>query len=107
MGAYKRQLNQKQQKKKRKRYKKYTKGVRKDRINRKLEHAKRERALEKKEQLYKKLGIRPPVLEQTKAIWLTSRGYRLLRQAKKKQNLSMAQILDNILFEALGEKTEE
>lgn len=105
MGAHKRALHQAQDRKRAKRRKKYnkpSKGLRQERLDRNQELVRRERDVTAKEKMYKKLDIRQPVLEQAKTIWLTPRGYRLLRQEKRRKNLSMAQILDDLLLETLG-----
>lgn len=41
-------------------------------------------------------------LEQYKQIWLTKEAYDYLREKKKKEKISMAKILDNILKENMN-----
>lgn len=43
--------------------------------------------------------FRASELEQFRQIWLTTKSYSYLRDEKKKQKISMAKILDNILKE--------
>jgi len=42
---------------------------------------------------------RNPELDQYKNVWLTEKSYKLLRDQKKLQKLSMAKIIDNLIIE--------
>jgi len=46
--------------------------------------------------------IRLPVLEKFKPVWLTSEAHQILREQKKKQGESMAQIVNNLILEKYG-----
>lgn len=47
----------------------------------------------------KEIKYRKPELEQYKSVWLTKEAFKLLRKEKKKQKLSMAKILNNLIIE--------
>lgn len=41
---------------------------------------------------------RKPELDQYKSIWITKKAYNILRIQKKKQQLSMAKLVDNLII---------
>lgn len=43
-------------------------------------------------------NIRKPVLEQYRATWLDREGYKILRKAKEKTSLTMAQLVKNAIL---------
>jgi len=49
-----------------------------------------------------KYKFRKPELDQYRASWLTKSGYELLRIEKKRQGLSMAKLIDNLIKEKYG-----
>jgi len=48
-----------------------------------------------------KYKYRKPELEQYRAIWLPKEVYKILRNEKKKQKISMAKIVCNLIIEKL------
>ena len=46
--------------------------------------------------------IREPELDQYRSIWLTKEGYTLLRKEKRKQKISMAKIICNLILKEYG-----
>lgn len=95
MGIHKRAQDQKKDEQRRKRAEQKFSAPKKKK--KKLTQEEKNIALTRK-------GIRPPVLDQYKSIWLTKNGYRLLRQEKKKSSKSMAQIVDDIIHTFFGKK---
>lgn len=45
------------------------------------------------------IKYRKPELEQYRSIWLTKEAFKLLRKEKKKQGISMAKIICNLIIE--------
>lgn len=42
--------------------------------------------------------VRKPELVQFKSVWVTEEAYRLLKQQKKKQKISMASIINSLIL---------
>ena len=51
-----------------------------------------------------KYKYRKPELEQYKSLWITKEVYEVLRNEKKKQNISLAKIVCNLVLEKYNKK---
>ena len=49
------------------------------------------------------IQYKKPELEQFKAVWLTEKSFKLIRNQRRVQKISMVKVVDNLIIEKYGD----